>query len=278
MTNIGIVGTGNMGGMLAEVMMDQQSIPQQQMYIYNRTKERSTELQTRYPSINITQDIRELLSKTETVFLCVRPNQYKSLVNELKKHLTLEHVVATITSPVSLKDLETLPARRIVRTVPTILNRTGKAPLLLTFGNHWTNKEKTLFEQWLQTFSEPISITDDTLRISSDFISCGPAFISYLLEQFILAGVKETNITVENAEMLTEKMIISYGHLLGEGHFNFQGLREKVNVPGGITGKGLKVLEKFSEGMFEELIQETHHKYAEDKKEMATLFQGKTDM
>lgn len=267
-----------MGGMLAEVMMNQQSIPQHQMYIYNRTNERSTELQSRFPSINITQDIRELLSKTETVFLCVRPTQYESLVKELRKHLTLEHVVATITSPVSLEDLETLPARRIVRTVPTVVNRTGKAPLLLTFGNHWADKEKALFEQWLRTFSEPISVTDDTLRVSSDIVSCGPAFISCLLERFMLAAVQETNITSENAEILTEKMMIAYGHLLEAGHFNLRELMEKVNVPGGITGKGLKVIEKFSEGMFEELIQETHHKYAEDKKEMATLFQGKTDM
>ncbi|MFZ4451958.1 late competence protein ComER [Salibacterium aidingense] len=275
MNNIGFIGTGNMGGMLAEVMLNQNSVSPSQMFIYNRSNERSTDFQAAYPTVNITDSMKELLAKTDTVFICVRPNQYGPLLNDLKKHLTLEHVVATITSPLLLEDLETLPARRVVRTVPTIVNKTGKGPLLLTFGSHWSEKEKNLFQQWLATFSEPIQITDQTLRISSDIISCGPAFISYLLEQFILTAVEETAVTLEDAEKLAEKMMIAYGHLLKEGHYDLRGLREKVNVPGGVTGEGLKVLRQYSEGMFEELIQQTHHKYAEDKKEMAKLFHEK---
>ncbi|MGY4690377.1 late competence protein ComER [Salibacterium sp. K-3] len=275
MDNVGLIGTGNMGGMLAEVMLQQNSLSPEHMYIYNRTKERNKDFQAAFPLVNTAGSMKELLACTDTIFICVRPKQYEPLLDELKKHLTMEHIVATITSPVLLEDLESLPARRVVRTVPTIVNKTGTGPLLLTFGSQWAEKEKMVFRQWLGTFSEPVPISDRTLRVSSDIISCGPAFISYLLERFIDAAAEETEIEHGEAEILAEKMMMAYGRLLSEKHYSLGELRRKVNVPGGVTGEGLKVLSRFSEGMFEEVIERTHHKYEEDKKEMGALFQEK---
>ncbi|SFP20072.1 late competence protein ComER [Salibacterium halotolerans] len=273
MENIGLIGTGNMGGMLADVLLQQSSVPPENLYIYNRTNERNRDFQASYPLVHAAGSIKELLACTDLVFICVRPKQYGPLLNELKKYLTMEHILATITSPVLLEDLERLPARRVVRTVPTIANKTGTAPLLLTFGSHWTEKEKEVFRQWLTTFSDPVPVTDRTLRVSSDIISCGPAFMSYLLQCFIDAAAEETEIEYNDAEMLAEKMMTAYGRLLSEKHYSLPELCQKVNVPGGVTGEGLKVLSRFSGGMFEELIGRTHQKYEEDKEEMAVLFE-----
>ncbi|SDI84928.1 late competence protein ComER [Alteribacillus bidgolensis] len=268
MKNIGIVGIGNMGGMLTEVMIERGGIPEKNMFIFNRSLEKSLHFERSFPDLNIANNLPELLQHTDVVFVCVRPAQYKDILSELKKHLTYDHILATITSPVLLEDLEYLPARRVVRTVPSIVNKTGKGPLLLTFGENWTTAEKNSFQDWLSTFSQPISISDDILRVSSDIVSCGPAFISFLIERFIYSAVAETEITLDDAEKLAEKMMISYGYLLQQGHYDLRSLREKVNVPGGITGEGLKVLDKHSEGMFEEVFQRTHQKFREDKQEM----------
>ncbi|MFD2704116.1 late competence protein ComER [Salibacterium lacus] len=270
--NIGLIGTGNMGGMLAEVMLEQNSVPPERLYIYNRSVERNKNFQASYPLVHAAGSIKELLAGTDVIFICVRPKQYGPLLHELKKYLTMEHIVATITSPVLLEDLERLPARRVVRTVPTIANKTGTAPLLLTFGSHWTEKEKVVFREWLGTFSDPVPLTDKTLRVSSDIVSCGPAFMSYLLQCFIEAAADETDIEYGEAEKLAEKMMMAYGRLLSEKHYSLPELCQKVNVPGGVTGEGLEVLSRLSAGMFEELIGRTHQKYEDDKEEMASLF------
>ncbi|MFB4164857.1 late competence protein ComER [Alteribacillus sp. JSM 102045] len=268
MKNIGIVGVGNMGGMLTEVMMERGGIPEKNMYIYNRTLDRSLDFKTSFPHLNVAADLPGLLTKVDIVFLCMRPGQYKDILYDLQRHLAYDQILATITSPVLLEDLENLPVRRVVRTVPSIVNKTGKGPLLLTFGERWTETEKKSFQTWLSKFSQPVTISDDILRVSSDIVSCGPAFISFLIERFIYSAVGETSIKLEDAEQLAEKMMISYGYLLQQGHYDLRSLREKVNVPGGITGEGLKVLDKHSEGMFEEVFQQTHHKFAKDKEEM----------
>ncbi|SDH46867.1 competence protein ComER [Alteribacillus persepolensis] len=268
MKNIGIVGIGNMGGMLAEVMMERGGIEAKDMYIFNRTTEKSYHFKESFPQLNIASSLPELLQKTDVVFLCIRPGQYKDILDDLKHHLREDHILATITSPVKLDDLEVFPVRRVVRTVPSIVNKTGKGPLLLTFGENWKEAERHSFQQWLRSFSDPVTVSDDVLRISSDIVSCGPAFISFLVERFIYSAVTETSISLNDAEQLAEKMLIAYGYLLQQGHYDLRSLREKVNVPGGITGEGLKVLDKYSEGMFEEVVQQTHQKFADDKKEM----------
>lgn len=271
MEKIGILGTGNMGGMLLEAMVEHGNIEEKNIYVYNRTSSRNEAVRERFSHVQITPHFATFFERVDVIFICVRPSQYKDIIDNLYRYLTEDHIVATITSPVQLADLEELPARRIVRTVPSIVNRTGKGPMLLTFGSKWTEKEKREFETWLCRFSQPIKIDDGILRVSSDIVSCGPAFISFLLQKFIQAAAKETNISVETATKLTETMMISYGELLQKEYYTLKSLTEKVNVPGGITGEGLQVLEKFTEEMFEELFRETHRKFAEDQKAMKKL-------
>ncbi|MDA3130767.1 late competence protein ComER [Aliibacillus thermotolerans] len=271
MEKVGILGTGNMGGMLLETMIEHGKINETNLYVYNRTPSRNEAIRERFPQVHLASDIPSFLKQVDTVFICVRPGQYKDIIDDLHWSLTEHHIVATITSPVRLEDLEELPARRIVRTVPSIVNRTGKGPMLLTFGHRWTEEEKQSFTIWLDQFAEPIPIDDTILRVSSDIVSCGPAFISFLLQKLIEAAAKETDISSETATKLTETMMISYGELLRQEYYTLRSLTEKVNVPGGITGEGLQVLDKYTEEMFEEVFRETHKKFAADQKEMKRL-------
>ncbi|SFE28435.1 late competence protein ComER [Alteribacillus iranensis] len=273
MKKIGVIGTGNMGGMLTEILIESGASDESNVWIYNRTKERSEYFQTKFPRITAASQLSDLLLHTDIIFVCVRPGQYESLLESFRTHLSKKQILATITSPVLLEDLETLPPQRVVRTVPSIVNKTMQGPLLLTFGNGWKAEERKEFKHWISHFSDPMEVSDNVLRASSDIVSCGPAFMSLLLERFIYAAVTETAITLEEAEQLAEKMMISYGHLLQQGHFDLRSLREKVNVPGGITGEGIKVIKRYSEGMFEEVFQQTHRKFAVDKQEMIKLLQ-----
>ena len=55
---------------------------------------------------------------------------------------------------------------------------------------YWKTKVENLFTK----ISVPVTIDEKITRVASDIVSCGPAFFSYLLQRFILAAVKETEI------------------------------------------------------------------------------------
>src|SRR5690606_20738966 len=121
--------------------------------------------------------------------------------------------------------------------------------------------------------SEPLLIEESITRVSSDIVSCGPAFFSYLIQRFIDAAVRQTKITKEDATTLATNMMIGMGKLLEEGHYTLPALQRRVSVPGGITGEGLKVLENEIGEMFDHLFQSTMKKYEEDKFLIANAFE-----
>lgn len=55
------------------------------------------------------------------------------------------------------------------------------------------------------------------------------------------------------------------GKLLEQKHYTLPSLQERVCVPGGITGEGIKVLEEEVGTMFDRLFQETQAKYEHER-------------
>ncbi len=88
--------------------------------------------------------------------------------------------------------------------------------------------------------------------------------MSYLVQRFIDAAVEETDITKEEAVIMSTEMLVGLGKLLETGHYTLPALQEKVCVKGGVTGEGLKALESGVQDMFNRVFQRTHDKYDED--------------
>lgn len=88
--------------------------------------------------------------------------------------------------------------------------------------------------------------------------------MSYLVQRFIDAAVEETDITKEEAVIMSTEMLVGLGKLLETGRYTLPALQEKVCVKGGVTGEGLKALESGVQDMFNRVFQRTHDKYDED--------------
>ena len=60
---IGIIGTGNMGRILTEALLDGKAISPSSMIITNRTISKAIAIQENYPSIQIAHEISEVGKK-----------------------------------------------------------------------------------------------------------------------------------------------------------------------------------------------------------------------
>lgn len=67
-------------------------------------------------------------------------------------------------------------------------------------------------------------------------------------------------------------MIIGMGKLLETEIYTLPTLQEKVCVKGGVTGEGIKVLEKEVGEMFEKVFHVTHKKFYEDIEDVSMQF------
>jgi competence protein ComER len=269
---IGIIGTGNMGTILIEALIDGKAVSPSSMVITNRTKTKATLLKDKYKDIRVGENAAAVASQSDLVFICVKPLDVYKILDEINPHLNNKKCIISITSPIDTNQLAAKTISSVIRVIPSITNRALAGVSLITYGEQCSDSWKTKVESLFAKISVPVTIDEKITRVASDIVSCGPAFFSYLLQRFILAAVKETEIDQETATVMASEMIVGLGELIKQGHYTLPSLQEKVCVKGGITGEGIKVMEEELGEVFEHVFQATHSKFNEDLEKVNLLF------
>ena len=272
MKKIGMIGTGNMGTILIEAWLEANAVHPEDFVIMNRTFKKAQALVEKHPGLTAVQNAPDVVKTADVIFVCVKPLQIHELLEEIKPYLTEKHVLVSITSPLSVAQLEAGAGIPCARFIPSITNRAGSGVSLLSFSESCSKEDKDFLHELAGAISEPIPIDNNITRVASDIVSCGPAFFSFLAQAFIEGACQTTKIDERTASVLTENMLIGLGDLLGKGIYTLPTLQEKVCVKGGITGEGIKVLEAETGKMFQHLFKATHEKFAEDVEEVEKQF------
>ncbi|WP_127579764.1 late competence protein ComER [Paenibacillus koleovorans] len=272
---VGFIGTGSMGSILIESWIHAGALQPSDIVASNRTFGKAEAIADRHPGLRAVRTNLEVADKCELIFLCVKPAEYKKVLDEIKNVVHPAQIIVSITSPVMIKHLEHLLNCKIVKIIPSITNYVLSGALLCIYGKSVDCDDKERLMRLFSTISTPVEVSEDHTRICSDLSSCGPAFVAFFLQRLIDAAVEETGIPREEATRLTSEMLLGTGKLLTEGGFTPETLRERVSVPGGITAAGLQLMATELDGMFNRLIGITHAKYHEDVEKVENLFYGK---
>ncbi|NCU17477.1 late competence protein ComER [Pallidibacillus pasinlerensis] len=271
--HIGIIGTGNMGTILTEAIIDSQAAPQEHIHITNRTIEKALQIKANYPNIHVEETVEEVVSNSEMIFICVKPMDIYPLLIKTSHLLKKDKCTISITSPFSVEQLESIVQCSCMRVIPSITNRALSGVCLVTYGTNCSDHWKQKVNSFLSYIGNPIEIEQQYTRVASDIVSCGPAFFSFLTQKFIDAAVKETGINKDLATQLAQEMLVGMGTLIKKGHYSLPTLQEKVCVKGGVTGKGIEVLDNSQiEDTFRTVFNVTQRKFAEDQKMINNQF------
>ncbi|ANC77940.1 late competence protein ComER [Fictibacillus phosphorivorans] len=275
---VGIIGTGNMGSVLASSFIESSAIQPSRLMVTNRTLSKAERLQNAYPKLKVGNTPEEVFRFAEIVFICVKPHEFYSLLSSNKNSISKHQLLVSITSPISCEQLEDLLDCNIARAIPSINNRALAGSSLVSFGKrcHPDYKEKLL--SLMSSISTPLVIDENITRISSDIASCGPAFMGYVLQCFINSAVDQTDITKAQATQLASDMIIGMGKLLEKDIYTLPTLIQKVCVKGGITGEGIKILSNEVDEVFDHVIKRTHEKYHEECDKVSQQFEVKEEL
>ncbi|WP_199617451.1 late competence protein ComER [Paenibacillus alkalitolerans] len=274
--NVGFIGTGSMGSILIESFIKTNALQPKQIIAANRTFQKAERLAAAYPGLRAARSNIEVVLESDIVFLCIKPKQFKKVIDEIKRVVLPEQLIVSITSPVLIRHLEEHLRCKIAKMIPSITNYVCSGATLVMLGNRLNTDDAERLENLLKHISKPLKVSEEYTRISSDLSSCGPAFLSFFVEQFVNAAVEKTGIPKEEAARLACEMVLGTGLLLTAGGFSPESLRERVTVPGGITEEGLRMLSMDLEGTFERLIRSTHNKYHEELEKVEGLFYNPT--
>lgn len=274
--NIGFIGTGSMGTILIDSFIRSGALAPWQMVASNRTRSKVEQLAARHEGLRVAGSNREVAEACDILFLCVKPSEYGSVVDEIGPVVTRQQTIVSITSPVMIRSLEERLDAKIAKIIPSITNYVLSGPTLCMYSERLLETDIARLEDLLGRISRPVRVSERYTRVSSDIASCGPAFFSFLLQRFIDAAVTETGIEREHATRLGVEMLLGTGMLLTSGGLTPESLQQRVSVPGGITAQGLRLMDKEVGDLFRHLIRITHAKYDEDVEKVNAMFAKQT--
>jgi competence protein ComER len=271
----GFIGTGSMGSILIEAFIQSGAMNPEQIIASNRTPRKAELLAQKYPGLQLARSNIDVVNESDLIFLCIKPSEYKKVLDEIQMAVLPTQMVVSITSPVLIKHLELLLPAKISKVIPSITNYVLSGATLCMHGDRMQPADQDLLENLMAYISSPIRVSEDHTRICSDLSSCGPAFLSFLIQCFIEAAVEETGISHYEATVLASEMALGTGKLLTTGGFTPVALQERVCVPGGITAEGIRILRSEMTGVFNRVVQTTHAKYKEDLERAELLLDDK---
>ncbi len=260
---IGFIGAGSMGSLLMSAFIRSGALEPTQIVASSRTHSKLSALAECFPGLQLASSNRGAVIGSDFVVLCVKPMDYRRVIEEIASSLTPEQIVISITSPVKLSQLEELLPCKVAKIIPSVVNGVGSGATLFMWGSRLDADDREALLRLFSSISRPIEIEEDEVRAASDLSSCGPAFLAYLLDEFILAAVS-MGMDRQTATSLASEMMLGTARLLLEYPCTPAELQAKVSVPGGITEVALDVLRKSTRGAFMDVLNTTHEKFAED--------------
>ena len=270
--NIGIIGYGSMGKMIFSKFSQSKIINQSNLYISNRTFEKIKDINSIYPNVNICKNNIELANNVDILFICVKPFEIKTVLNEIINNIKNNCHIISLNGSVLFNQLEKICVNnKISKVIPSVTAEINQSVTLVSHNNLVKNEDKNKLNILLGCFGSVIEIPENELGMGSELTSCMPGFIGSIFKVITEEAEKHTKINKNDIIKMVIKTMYGTGKLLMDKNMSFDELINRVATKDGITEEGVKIIEK----KLPETINEMYEKTLEKRK--VTMEKAKED-
>ena len=249
--NYGFIGSGSLCQALVQGFLQKARIPKEKIFLSSRTSARLKKVADRF-SVQAVSGNAELVSKSQIIFLCVKPEDLESamepLVGEFNPHQTLVSFLAGV----SLKKLKKrLPeVDRLVRVVANTPVSVGEG--FLAYSLYREPPGLDLFiEDLFSPLGEVLKMEEGQLSAFTVASSSGVGFVLELM-QYWKEWLEKHQIPPDLAGKISTQTF--FGTSLWAKAFpnlSFSDLQSRVAVKRGITETGIKT---FNEAQLDSIL------------------------
>jgi len=234
---IGFIGAGNMAFALAKAI--KKAGLAKAIVVSDINKERLDFVKSEL-KVNTTKDNKEVVKKSDILFLAVKPQVMDNVVEEIKD-IVDDQLVISIAAGVRIKELES-KLKKVVRVMPNTPCLVGEMAAGFAVGKNVSDKEIKLVEEILNSAGKAFYLKEGLLDAVTGLSGSGPAFVARLIEGLIEGGIK-SGLNRDIATELALQTVKGTAKLLQESGMGASDLIEMVSSPGGTTVEGRKILE-----------------------------------
>ncbi len=266
MTNIGIIGLGNMGSAITRGILNADYAQQADLFVYDTAASRMEELAEEYPNLNFCKDAAEVAEEADLILLAVKPNMLAAVVDGLRDSLEGKAIISIAAgwTCAMLRQLLDGIDTRFLRVMPNTPAMVGEGMTALCTDNTLTpdelNTARGIFSAIGRTTELPEAQFDGVVALSGS----GPAYVYMLIETMADGGVREGLKRHEAIEMAAQTVLGSALMVLTSDTHPAQ-LKDAVCSPAGTTIDAVAALE---EGGFRSAVLRAMRACADKSREM----------
>lgn len=265
MNKIVFIGAGSMAEAMIGGLVSTNTVHEQNIYVTNRSNyARLIDLQTLY-QVQILEKLQEV-ADASLVVLAMKPKDVDAAMQSIAPYLNDQTGVISILAGISCAKLEKgLYKRPIARVMPNTSATVGLSATGVAFNAQCSDSFKQTVMTLLQAIGEVLEVEEEQLHSVTALSGSGPAYIYYLLEGFIEAGVKE-GLSAQQVRSLMTQTIAGAAKMLQTFDATPEQLRKNVTSPNGTTAAGIAALEQHA---FKEAIDACVKAAANRSKQLA---------
>ena len=236
-TRLGFIGFGHMASVLFKAINQAKLISRSQIMFTQRDPERSKRNEMKY-GITATS-LKNLINKSDILFLGVRPNQASVVLKELKKlGSNSSKSLVTMIAGLKLESYQPYWGGQLLRTMPNVASEVGEGMTTFSFKKGAETEFMDVSRILFLSMGRVLTIPEELMDMSTAIAGSGPAFVFRMIEVFAKVG-KKHGISEEDALILASQTFLGAAKMISKGQ-KPESLVAQIAVPGGVTEAGLK--------------------------------------
>ncbi|MBS5886564.1 MAG: pyrroline-5-carboxylate reductase [Clostridium sp.] len=240
---IGFIGCGNMGKAMLNGLINSNYTNVDNIMVSTKSEESKNNIIDEFKVKCILDNI-EVAKFSDILFLAIKPNMYKKVINEIKENLKKDIIIVSIAAGINLSDLEEWLDKdyKIVKTMPNTPALVGEGMSAICPNLNVNKEELRLICNIFKNFGK-YEILEE--KYFDGFIAlCGssPAYVFMFIEAMADAAVK-LGIPRNKAYKMAEQSILGSAKLALDTGKHPAELKDMVCSPGGTTIEAVTELE-----------------------------------
>lgn len=182
--------------------------------------------------------------RASTLVLVVKPQDMNTLVTQISGVVDPQALVVCLAAGITTSFLEErLPTgMAVVRAMPNTPSLVDEGMAAISPGRHCTEQYLARAQELLGAMGKVVRVPEDQQDAVTAVSGSGPAYIFYIAEAMIEAGVS-LGLSRASAAELVKQTIYGSASMLREPDSDPSRLRENVTSPGGTTAAALRELD-----------------------------------
>lgn len=206
------------------------------------------------------------LAGAEVIVLAMKPKDAAAALKQLGRLLNESQLVVSVIAGLSIAGIQSLLGKQlpVARTMPNTSSTIGLGATGIAFSSEATEPLRRRTLAMFSSVGTVSVIPEAQMEILTGVSGSGPAYIYYMMEAMIEAGI-EGGLSPETARELTVQTVLGAASMMRETGEDPVELRRAITSPGGSTQAALEVL---ADRGFPAAVKAAVHRAAERSREM----------